>query len=133
LNVFNYMPGLALIRIAIALVWLYQGLWCKILGRMPRHEAVIGAAPFLNGARGHAALMALGFFECVLAVWVLSGGKPRAAALVETALLAGMNAGGILWARRIIPDPAGMLLQNFAFLVLAWVAAGEAGSYAPRG
>ena len=36
-----------------------------------------------------------------------------------------MNAGGLLWARRIIPDPGGMLVKNFAFLVLAWVAAAQ--------
>ena len=36
-----------------------------------------------------------------------------------------MNAGGILWAGGAIPDAGGMLIQNFAFLTLAWVAAGE--------
>ena len=37
-----------------------------------------------------------------------------------------MNSGGLLWARRIIPDPAGMIVKNFAFLVLAWVVAAQA-------
>jgi hypothetical protein len=34
-----------------------------------------------------------------------------------------MNAGGLLWARELIPDPAGLVLQNVAFLTLAGVGA----------
>ena len=114
-----------LIRVSIATVWLYQGLWCKMLGRAPHHEAVIGSVPFLDAAEAHAALLALGGLECALAVWVLCGRWAYGAALAQTFLLAIMNAGGVLWAGRIIPDPVGMLLQNFAFLLLAWIAAGE--------
>ena len=112
-----------LIRISIALVWLYQGLWCKLLGRAPRHEKVIAAAPFF-GRHARLALVLLGVFECALAAWVLSGWRMAEAALAQTALLLGMNAGGVLWARAIIPDPAGMVFQNFAFVLLAWAAAG---------
>jgi len=114
-----------LIRVAIALVWLYQGLWCKLLGRAPHHAAVIGSVPFLNAAEAHAALLALGALECVLAIWVLCGRWAFGAALAQTVLLAIMNTGGVLWASTMIPDPAGMLLQNFAFLMLAWIAARE--------
>jgi len=34
-----------------------------------------------------------------------------------------LNANGLLWARHLIHDPRGMLVKNFAFLVLAWVSA----------
>jgi hypothetical protein len=119
------MNNLWLIRVAIALVWLYQGLWCKLLGREPHHAAVIGSVPFLNAAQAHAALLALGVLECTLAIWVLWGRWAYGAALAQTVLLAIMNVGGVLWASAIIPDPAGMLFQNFAFLMLAWIAARE--------
>jgi uncharacterized membrane protein YphA (DoxX/SURF4 family) len=124
------MHNLRLIRLSIALVWLYQGLWCKLLGRTPRHEAVVAAVPFLSAAQGHAALLVLGIVECGVAAWVLSGRRARESALFQTALLLIMNAGGVVWASRIIPDPAGMLFQNFTFLLLAWVAAGELRPYA---
>jgi hypothetical protein len=39
-------------------------------------------------------------------------------------LLIALNGSGLLWARHIIHDPAGMIVKNFAFLVLVWVAAG---------
>ena len=119
------MTNLWLIRVSIALVWLYQGLWCKLLGRAPHHEAVIASVPFLNAAQAHAALLVLGGLECILAIWVLCGRWAFGAAVAQTALLAVMNTGGVLWASTIIPDPVGMLLQNVAFLLLAWIAAGE--------
>jgi len=56
----------------------------------------------------------------------LSGFRAREAALIEALVLGCMNAAGLLWARNLIPDPVAMLLQNFAFVVLAWIA----GSYA---
>jgi hypothetical protein len=113
---------------AVALVWLYEGLWCKLLGGIPLQADVVEAVPFFS--RGAAAwiLRFLGIIECVLAVWVLSGWQPFLAAAAQTALLVTMNSGGLLWARAIIPDPAGMVVKNFAFIVLAWVAAAQAGA-----
>ena len=32
-----------------------------------------------------------------------------------------LNANGLVWARRIIHEPAGMVVKNIAFLVLVWV------------
>jgi DoxX-like protein len=117
------MPNSKLIRFSIALVWLYQGLWCKVLGRAPGHVAVISAVPFIGPAGSRYALIALGLFECGIAAWVWSGRRMREAAMVQTVLLAAMNAGGLIWAWHLIPDPVGMILQNFAFLMLIWVAA----------
>jgi DoxX-like family len=110
-------------RIAIAGVWTFQGLWCKILGRVPRHARVVEATPLFRRRQAHRFLPALGGFEVFLALWVLSAILPREAAIVQTALLIGMNTGGLLWARHIIPDPIGMVFQNFAFVMLIWMCA----------
>jgi hypothetical protein len=116
------MRNLKLIRFSIALVWLYQGLWCKVLGGVPRHQAVLSAAPFIGPAAAPFALIVLGLAECGIAAWILSGHWMRQAAMVQTALLVAMNAGGLIWAWHLIPDPIGMIIQNFAFLLLVWVA-----------
>lgn len=116
-------PDSKLIRASIALVWLYEGLWCKLLGGVPRHAEAIAATPFVGPAAARAALIILGIAECGIAAWVLSGKRMRQVAFVQTVLLATMNAGGTIWARRLIPDPGGMIVQNLAFLVLIWVAA----------
>jgi hypothetical protein len=120
------MPPLPLAQIAVAGVWLYEGLWCKILGGVPAQADVVGAVPFVGRRAAAWTLRALGIVECGLALWVLSGWRPYLGALAQTALLVGMNSGGLLWARRIIPDPTGMVVKNFAFLVLAWMVAARA-------
>jgi hypothetical protein len=121
----SFTPPLLLVRCAIAAVWLYEGLWCKVLGRMPNQKGIVEAVPFLGPARGAVLLPALGVLECGLAAWVLSGWEPLWAAAVQTGLLVGMNANGLLFARRLIHDPAGMVVKNFVFVVLIWVAAAQ--------
>ena len=116
------MPDHKLIRLSIAMVWSYQGLWCKVLGGVHLQEAVISTVPLLGTAEVRVALITLGLVECGLAVWVLSGQRMRQAAIVQTALLTSMNSGGLIWAWHLIPNPVGMIVQNFAFLVLVWIA-----------
>ncbi len=110
-------------RLAVALVWLYQGLWCKVLGRCPGHQAIVEAVPGMDAQTAALALAGIGAVEVGLAVWVISGWRPRLAALAQTLLLAGMNGGGLLWGREHIADPGAMIVQNVAFLTLAWMVA----------
>lgn len=117
------MPNPKLIRASIAMVWLYQGLWCKLLGGVHHQADVVAAVPFFGPAAAKAALIALGVVECGIAAWVMTGKNLRSAALAQTVLMIAMNAGGLIWAWRLLPDPGGMVVENFAFLVLVWIAA----------
>jgi uncharacterized membrane protein YphA (DoxX/SURF4 family) len=121
----SLLPPPWLIRCAIALVWLYEGLWCKVLGRMPSQERVVEAVPFLGSTSARQFLRALGLVECGLAIWVLSGWEPVWAAAAQTALLLTMNVNGLIFARQFIHDPGGMIVKNTAFVVLMWVAAAQ--------
>jgi hypothetical protein len=118
------LPPIWLVRVAVAAVWLYEGLWCKLLGGDPNQLTVVQAVPRLGPTLGAVFLKALGVVEAGMAVWVLSGFEPLPCAIAQTALLVTLNANGIAWSRHLIHDPAGMVVKNFAFLVLAWVAAG---------
>jgi uncharacterized membrane protein YphA (DoxX/SURF4 family) len=120
------MPPLWLLQAAVAAVWLYEGLWCKVLSRSPHQFEVVEQVPGFAPRTAHALLRLLGVAETALGVWVLSGRQPIVAAIVQTALLIGLNSAGIYFSRERIPDPAGMVLKNAAFLVLAWVAASVA-------
>jgi uncharacterized membrane protein YphA (DoxX/SURF4 family) len=120
------MPALWLLQAAVAAVWLYEGLWCKVLSRSQHQFEVIEQVPGIAQRTAHALLRLLGVVETALGVWVLSGWQPIVAAVVQTALLIGLNSAGIYFSRQRIPDPAGMVLKNAAFLVLAWVAASVA-------
>ncbi len=55
----------------------------------------------------------------------MSGWQAVLCALAQTVLLVVMNANGLLFARHIIPDPGGMVVKNFGFLLLAWVVAAQ--------
>jgi hypothetical protein len=109
---------------AVGGVWLYHGLWCKLLGGCPEQVDVVASVPWLRG-RAKPVLLGIGVVETVLAVWVSSGRHPRGAAAVGSALVAGMNAGGLTFGRRHIPAPKTMIAENVAFLTLAWLAAEE--------
>ena len=117
------LPPYWLIHVAVASVWLYEGLWCKLLGGDPNQRTVVEAVPRLGPKIGALFLKALGVVEVAIGVWALSGTAPVLCAAAQTALLVALNANGIAWARHLIHDPAGMVVKNFAFLVLAWVAA----------
>ena len=117
------LPPLWLLQAAVAAVWLYEGLWCKVLARSPHEFEVVEQVPFLARSTSHALLRLLGVLEALLGAWVLSGWQPVAAALVQTGLLIGLNASGIYFSRDRTPAPAGMVVKIAAFLVLAWVTA----------
>lgn len=115
-------PPLILIRSSIAAVWLYEGVWCKLLGGAPSQAQVVAAVPKFGAKFGVAFLKGLGVVEAALAMWVMTGFSPGVCAVAQTVLLLTLNANGLLWARRLIHEPAGMVVKNLAFLVLVWVA-----------
>ena len=119
------MPPLMLLRFSVAAVWLYEGLWCKLLGGVPHQTDVVAAHPLFGKKLATAFLQTLAWVEIGLAVWVMGGWHPVLAALAQTGLLVVMNANGLLFARHIIPDPAGMVVKNFGFLLMAWVVAAQ--------
>jgi hypothetical protein len=119
----NLLAPVWLVHVAVAAVWLYEGLWCKLLSGEPHQIQVVEAVPRYGPRTGMFFLKLLGLVEVGIAIWVLSRVTPIACAISQTALLILLNGGGLLWARRIIHDPAGMVVKNFAFLVLVWVSA----------
>ena len=121
------LPPWWLIRVAVAGVWLYEGLWCKLLRGDPRQREIVEAVPRWGRRIGGLFLMALGAAEVALAIWALSGVAPLLCAVTQTGLLVALNANGLLWARHLIHDPGGMVVKNFAYLVLVWVSAGLPG------
>ena len=117
------LAPLWLIHIAVAAVWFYEGLWCKLLNGQPRQVRVVEAMPLYGARIGSNLLLSLGVVETAIGVWALTGIAPILCALAQTALLVTLNVCGLLWARQLIEDPGGMVVKNFAFLVLVWVSA----------
>lgn len=107
-----------LLRWAVAMVWLYQGIWLKILAVDPRHLAIVAAAPTWIAPR--AALAIIGAVEALFGVASLLGWRPRLFAWLQIGTLAAMNAAGIAFAAASIPDIPGMLLMNLVFALAIW-------------
>ena len=78
-----------LLTYAIALVWLINGLFCKVLNGVPRHEQIV--ARILGPDYAHPLTKAIGFSEILMAVWVISRIRSRLCALVQIGLVATMN------------------------------------------
>lgn len=73
----------------IALVWLVNGLVCKVFGLVPRHQQIV--ARILGDDYAWFLTKAIGIGEVFIVVWILSGIRSRACAVAQIALVATMN------------------------------------------
>ena len=81
------LPPLVVIRLSVASVWLYEGLWCKLLDGVRSQMEVVTAVPKLGARFGAPFLKVLGAVETLLAIWVMTGLAPVECAIVQAALL----------------------------------------------
>lgn len=79
-----------LLRYGIAAVWLANGLLCKVLHLVPRHEAIV--ARILGPAYAGPLTRLIGVAEIGLGLWVLGGRWPRRTAVLQIGLVLTMNA-----------------------------------------
>jgi hypothetical protein len=78
-----------LLTYALAAVWLVNGLFCKVLHLVPRHEAIV--ARILGPAYASPLTRVIGLAEIGMAIWVLSGRYIRLNASAQLGLVASMN------------------------------------------
>ena len=107
-----------LLRVAVAFVWLYQGLWHKIVAVDERHLEIVSAAPSFLAPR--LALGLIGGMESLFAISLLMKWRLRLFAWFQICVLSAMNAAGILFAGDKIPDIGGMLTMNLVFALAIW-------------
>jgi len=107
-------------RLTVAAVWLYEGLWSKILAHSQQQQSVLAAVPAFSGHVDVVQTL-IGIAEVALGLWILTAYRPGAAAIAQIVLLASMNLAGLLFAHHFMNDPLGMVVHNTAFLTLAWI------------
>ncbi len=88
----------------IAAVWLANGLLCKVMNLVPRHQEIV--ATILGQEHARLLTVAIGISEVLMAVWILSGIRSRLNAIFQIAVIAVMNTlefilvpGLLLWGR----------------------------------
>jgi len=77
------------LTLLIAAVWLINGLYCKVLHGVPRHEAIV--ARILSEEHSGVLTTLIGLAEIGMALWVLSGIRVQLNTLVQIILIASMN------------------------------------------
>jgi len=105
-------------RLFIAGVWIFHGLFSKILDGIPRHKQIVGK--ILGEEFADAATIAIGVLEILLGCWVLTGLKKRLCAAVMTTALVSMNTLEIIIARELLISAAGMVALNLIFITIIW-------------
>lgn len=78
-----------ILTIAIGLIWLANGLLCKVLNLVPRHQKIVGN--ILGDEFAQPLTVSIGVLEIFMAVWIVSGYKSRVNAMLQMLIIAVMN------------------------------------------
>lgn len=71
------------------LVWIINGLFCKILNLEPRHQEIVGE--ILGNEYSQIFTIIIGFFEVLMAVWIVLQLFPNFNAILQIIIIATMN------------------------------------------
>ena len=98
----------------IATVWIANGLFCKVLNLVPRHEQIV--ARILGDDHSRLLTILIGLSEIIMAVWILSGYKTKLNAIAQITVVATMNILEFI----LVPDLLlwGKLNSLFAFIFI---------------
>ena len=103
-----------LLNYFIAAVWIINGLFCKVLNLVPRHQEIV--ARILGNDHARLLTITIGISEIAMAVWILSGIKRRLNAIAQIIIIAAMNTLEFI----LVPDLLlwGRFNALFAFLFI---------------
>lgn len=103
----------------IAIVWIVNGLFCKVLNYVPRHEEIVGKIMNFDRPSANLFTILIGVLEILMAVWIVSSIKTRLNAITQIVIVATMNTLEFI----LVPDLLlwGRLNALFAFLFIVVV------------
>lgn len=101
----------------IATVWLANGLICKVLHLVPRHEQIV--ARILGNDYSRPLTLLIGLSEIVMGIWVLTNFKSKLNAVTQLSVVVTMNIIEFI----VVPDLLlwGRLNIVFAFMFVGLV------------
>ncbi len=82
---FAYRTGCILLSV----IWLINGFYCKLLNQIPRHQLIVSR--ILGNEYANELTKLIGIAEIIIAIWILSGFKSRANAVLQMIIIATMN------------------------------------------
>lgn len=72
----------------IAIIWIINGLFCKLLNLVPRHVIV---SRILSAEHARLLTVLIGLSEVIMAIWILSRFKSKVNAITQIVIIAAMN------------------------------------------
>lgn len=99
-------------------VWIFHGLYSKILNGIPRHKMIIER--ILGEPVADIATVMIGVMEILLGCWVIWGRHRKINASIQTLGLISMNTLEIILARDLLISALGMVALNLCFIALIW-------------
>lgn len=107
-----------LLTYLIAAVWLINGLFCKILLLVPRHEQIL--ARILGPEYAPLLTILIGCSEILMALWVISRYKQKLNTIVQIAVVAVMNIIEFVLAPDLLLWGRFNILFAFVFIIIVY-------------
>ena len=111
------------IRIALAAVWLYNGLWLKVIAADPHHLEIVRSVAGGIGVEPVTMLQVIGIGETLLGLGILSGLFFRFVSYFQIAVVLAMNVIGAICGGGAIQHPFGLMISNLPMIMCAAVVA----------
>ena len=110
-----------IITYLIAAVWLANGLFCKILNLVPRHQEIVGH--IFGNENAFVFTKLIGISEIIMAFWILSNYQSKINAIAQIVIIATMNTLEFI----LVPDLLlwGKMNSVFAFLFIILIYCNE--------
>lgn len=103
------------------MVWLVNGLYCKVLNQVPRHQEIVSR--ILGQEYGSFFTVVIGMAEIAMSIWVFSRIKARINAIIQIVIIGSMN----ILEYFLVPDLLlwGKYNSLFAFLFIVLIYVNE--------
>ena len=104
-----------ILTFCIAIIWMINGLFCKVMNLVPRHQQIV--TKILGNEHARLLTMIIGSSEIFMAIWILSGIKSKLNAIAQIIIIGVMNTLEFI----LVPDLLlwGKANAIFAFILIA--------------
>ncbi|WP_293931951.1 DoxX-like family protein [Sphingobacterium sp. UBA6645] len=113
------LPIYSILQGLIALVWLINGLLCKILNLVPRHQQIVER--ILGEPHARLLTILIGIAEIMMVVWILSRWNARLCAITQIVVIGVMNIIELIFAKDLLLWGRLNIVFAFAFMVLIYL------------
>lgn len=107
-----------LLTVFIASVWFINGLFCKVLNWVPRHEEIVAAILSSDNARSMTVL--IGLSEIAIAIIVISQYKSKQVAVAQIVTVLGMNIVEFMYVQELLLWGRFNAVFAIVFALIVW-------------